>query len=1205
MPDTPFDPQADDQELLTQAIEHYHHTLKGTDDGRNYLLRRGIANPEAIDHFRIGFVDYSLVNVLPSYQHNAGKAIRARLQGLGLMRSSSHQYFKGCLVFPITAADGSGRVVDIYGRRLSQGMKRGERHRHLSEVRQGVWNIQAFADTDKIVLCPSLFDALTFWCAGRRNVTCTFGPDALTEDHLTAFRDFGIRRVLLMAESTAPRLLAAGIECHLLQFPHGEDANQYARKSHEPAQVLGAITAKAVRIGTPAVQAATVTATQPEAKASRPATTPLCSDDDQTLLAQVIDFYHHTLKETTEGLDYLHSRGITAGEAVDYFRIGYANRTLGLRLPTKVVRAGKEIRTRLQKLGIYRANGREHFRGCLVFPVMADGRIVDLYGRRASDHVPKGTPLDIYLSDQRRGVWNREALRDNEEIILCPSLFDALAFWNAGYRNVTCTFGPDALTEDHLAAFAEFGIRRVLAASEAVVPKLLSVGIECYRLALPMGLDANQYALQVTNPAQALGECIRKAAWQGKGAGSVVPVVVTTGDIPQSAAVPDEVERNEVGADDDADTLENEYQGELDDDELEELEEEADALDDNEPDEQPSPRAPSKMVPLPHAGEEKETAGPPALPPAPAPILAASPLPPAPQDLEADVSGDEVTVQLGHRRYRIRGLSKNLAFDQLKVNVLATTEEGLYVDTLDLYVARHRRQFIAQAAGELGVEEQTIKKDLGRVLLKLEELQDEQVAKMLEPKEPAPTMTPEEENEALRLLRDPDLFDRIVADFDVVGETANKLVGYLAAVSRKLDQPLAIIIQSSSAAGKTSLMDAILSFVPPEDQVKYSAMTGQSLFYMGETNLKHKILAIVEEEGVERAAYALKLLQSEGALTIASTGKDGSTGRMVTQEYKVEGPVMIFLTTTSVRIDEELLNRCIVLSVDENREQTRAIHQFQRRRQTLAGLLADHDRQKTLAIHRNAQRLLRPLLVANPFAEELTFLDDKTRTRRDHVKYLMLIRAITLLRQYQRAVKTTIHNDQVVEYIEVSLDDIAVANRLACEALGRSADELPPQTRRLLGLVDEMVTKACQQLGIDRADHRFSRRDIRECTGWGHTQLKVHLKRLEDMEYLLIHRGGRGQSFLYELLYDPPPDAQSKFLAKLIDVEQLKCRYDADRSGANGQKSGAGRGQVGVKSGRSRGLEIDASGDGAVALLPSEPKVGENANLDARTCGAS
>jgi hypothetical protein len=103
-----------------------------------------------------------------------------------------------------------------------------------------------------------------------------------------------------------------------------------------------------------------------------------------------------------------------------------------------------------------------------------------------------------------------------------------------------------------------------------------------------------------------------------------------------------------------------------------------------------------------------------------------------------------------------------------------------------------------------------------------------------------------------------------------VGEETNKLLGYLAAVSRKLEEPLAVVVQSSSAAGKTSLMEAVLAFMPAEERVKYSAMTGQSLFYMGETNLKHKILAIVEEQGAERASYALKLLQSEGELTIAS-----------------------------------------------------------------------------------------------------------------------------------------------------------------------------------------------------------------------------------------------------------------------------------------------------------------------------------------------
>ena len=174
MPDTlPLDPQADDQQLLAQVIDHYHCTLKETTEGRDYLFRRGITNAEAIDHFRIGLVDYSLADRLPSSRLDAGKALRARLQGLGIMRSPAHQHFQGCIVFPVTAADGSGQVVDIYGRRVSRNPG-SPPHRHLSKLRQGVWNVEAFAGIDEIILCPSLFDALTFWSAGYRNVTCTF-----------------------------------------------------------------------------------------------------------------------------------------------------------------------------------------------------------------------------------------------------------------------------------------------------------------------------------------------------------------------------------------------------------------------------------------------------------------------------------------------------------------------------------------------------------------------------------------------------------------------------------------------------------------------------------------------------------------------------------------------------------------------------------------------------------------------------------------------------------------------------------------------------------------------------------------------------------------------------------------------------------------------------------------------------------------------
>ncbi len=210
-------------------------------------------------------------------------------------------------------------------------------------------------------------------------------------------------------------------------------------------------------------------------------------------------------------------------------------------------------------------------------------------------------------------------------------------------------------------------------------------------------------------------------------------------------------------------------------------------------------------------------------------------------------------------------------------------------------------------------------------------------------------------------------------------------------------------------------MDAVLSFFPEEEKIKYSAMTGQSLYYLGEKDLKHKILAIVEEEGAEKASYALKLLQSEGELTIASTSKEASTGRLTTEEYHVEGPLALFLTTTSADVDEELLNRCIVLTVDESRLQTEAIHKLQREAETLEGLQRKLEKKEVLRVHQNAQRLLRPLAVVNPFAPQLTFLSDRTRTRRDHVKYLTLIRTMTLLHQHQREIKCLPDGTQYIE----------------------------------------------------------------------------------------------------------------------------------------------------------------------------------------------
>jgi len=575
----------------------------------------------------------------------------------------------------------------------------------------------------------------------------------------------------------------------------------------------------------------------------------------------------------------------------------------------------------------------------------------------------------------------------------------------------------------------------------------------------------------------------------------------------------------------------------------------------------------------------------------------------------SESAGSDITIKVEEREYRVRGLQKNPSFEALKVN-LRLMAGGLYhVNVIDLYHARARQGFIEEAARETLLDPELIKRDLGKVLLELERLQEERLASGQSASESsAPPMSEDERAEALELLRDPQLLERICADFEecgVVGEETNKLVGYLAALSRKFKKPLGVIIQSTSAAGKTTLMEAVLAFMPEEERVQYSAMTGQALFYLGETDIAHKILAISEEEGAERATYALKLLQSEGELTIASTGKD-EAGRMKTETYHVQGPAMIFFTTTSIELDEELANRCLTLTVDESREQTRRIHALQREEETIHGHLRAQRAEKLRRRHQNAQRLLEALPVHNPYAAHLTFPDESTRLRRDQKKYLTLIRTIALLHQHQRPRRTI----EGVEHIEVSLEDIATANRLSGEVLGRSLDEMPPQTRRFLDLLHEMVVKTRSEKKLEQRQCLFTQREARAFTGWSAPQVKRHLGRLAELEYILPLRAGRGQRVAYELVYHGEGRDGAKFLMGLLDTDALKSAtlpldYDEKWDGQNGEWDPSKTPLAPPRDGGGSGEKNGANPHETMAGWESGHFEPENAQVEAMLNGAS
>ena len=822
---------------------------------------------------------------------------------------------------------------------------------------------------------------------------------------------------------------------------------------------------------------------------------------DAELMGQIVDYYQERLMSAATGAparEYLARRGLDDVETLKRFRIGFADRSLGLRLPHKNRAAGAEIRSRLTRLGIYRESGHEHLNGCVIVPMFRceahgqnAGSVTGLYGRRIDDGGKSGMK-HLYLPGPHVGLFNPEAL-ENEEVILCEALLDALTFAAAGIANVTSIYGTEGFTGELLEEMNRRKVRCVKLAYDADeageraaardAEKLRAVGIEVCRIKFPWGMDANEYARKVTPAAQSLRLLVNSAAWLG---GGVVAAVKAEG-----AAAP--------------------------------------------------------VVPVASVA------------PAPSSLAASSLAADTPQEAAKKESGliengDVHTFAVDGREYRLAGLVKNPGVESLRLTLRVRAGERLHSDQIDLCKDGDRRRFVERAAEECALHAEALKRDLGRLLLACEQWQEERLRRLAEPSAPQATqMSEEARSAALELLQAPDLLSRLDAAMEIcglVGERCNGRAAYLAGVSRKLAKPLAVIVQSTSAAGKTTLMDAVLSFFPEEERIKYSAMTGQSLYYLGDANLKHKILAIVEEEGAEKASYALKLLQSEGELTIASTGKDPNTGRMETQEYHVEGPVMIFLTTTTIDIDDELLNRCIVLSVDESAAQTLRIHERQRGARTLAGLLEREARADVLALWRNAQRLIRPLGIVNPFAHALTFTSERTRTRRDHEKYLTLIDSIALLHQHQRPVKRrevkSGAGSRTVEFIEVELSDIETANALAPEILGRSLDELPPQTRRLLNHIRALVRAKPAGRPL------FSRREVCESCGWTYAQVRTHLERLVEVELIATRAGRNGSPLLYELLIDANAP-ESLWQIGLIDTEKLKAahHYDPNLDGEN------------------------------------------------------
>lgn len=482
------------------------------------------------------------------------------------------------------------------------------------------------------------------------------------------------------------------------------------------------------------------------------------------------------------------------------------------------------------------------------------------------------------------------------------------------------------------------------------------------------------------------------------------------------------------------------------------------------------------------------------------------------------VLDDRVEFDCQGRRYELRDLDPADP-DRLRVRLRAVSGDAFHLDTLDLYTAVTRTRFAGQAAGLLGCEAQAVERDLMLIVRKTEALREADRRQRVTVAA-AHVMTPDDEQEARAYLSAPDLLDRMVADMTrlgYVGEDLNKRLGLLTVVSRRLDSPLSAVILSRAGAGKSRLMEVLTDMLPPEDLVWFTRLTPQALYYAAKGSLAHKVLMAAEGQGLEGAEYPLRELISSKKLSLATPFRDPESGAHRIERHEVEGPVSLLYSTTRPSIHFENQTRCFLLSLNETPEHTRQIHEAQRAARTTGGLGLRTERDDLRRIHRNVQRLLERFTVVNPYAPYLSFPTAPLEMRREHEKYLSLIDALALLHQHQRVRGVLEVDGRQVPYVEAAADDVRQANRLMTAVLGQLGDALSGPSRDLLDKIRALVRERSASAGLPPDALTFTRRDIRESTGWSDSQVKAHFAQLEELELVTWRRTGRGTERAYTL----------------------------------------------------------------------------------------
>jgi DNA primase len=492
--------------------------------------------------------------------------------------------------------------------------------------------------------------------------------------------------------------------------------------------------------------------------------------------------------------------------------------------------------------------------------------------------------------------------------------------------------------------------------------------------------------------------------------------------------------------------------------------------------------------------------------------------------------------------YEIVG-AKELFVTNLRVNVKAVYGGESYYDNADLASGRSRRALSETLSQLFSVEYRIVERDLMRILDHYAAERDRKLSELSNVSK-AKELTEEERELGLSFLMNPDMFDEIIRDLDTlgyVGENLNKILLYLCASSRILDDPISVMIVSQSASGKSLLVSTIEKLLPQEDVISATSLSDQALNYI--VSMLHKFFNLGEAVYSEEIEHQIRDMLSLHMLSRHVAVKDEKTGKTTTEQMKTPAIVAAVMTTTRQNINPENASRFFVINTDESKEQTRRIHAAQRGKYTLEQYRINNEvTPDIIRKHQAAQRLLKKIAIANDFMQYLDFPDTLMRVRRDHARFIDLIACVCFLRQYQKELK----NNGSFDYIECDIEDYRIAyNIMVNGVLASTMLELPRGATELYNSLRELAKTQAKKKNLKVNEVTFTQRELREQTGFGQSWIRENMRKLVEYEYISVQRNfKRGERGAYRLKDDS--DIEKIDLSMIPTPEEMEKLISAE-----------------------------------------------------------